>query len=319
MQNVIRALQGLEGTTLVLTHHNADIDAISSALGLEYVLRKLGKNVVVGAAESVSAPARKLLGDQKIVIDPDCSKFKNVIVVETSVPEQLASVRNLRADILIDHHPPGPLKADVSYIDQSIKSASQIVFEIMKILKVEPDSRMAAVLAAGIVADTAHMRLADSRSLFALAELIERVPLADVLALVEMEQTTSDRVAALKAASRMELYKIGELLVAFSKVVSHEANACRALLKVGADIAVVVAEKDVEVRISSRGRNDILKYGIDLSVVFADVGKAIGGTGGGHDQAGSANGPDRTGISEAKKLIIHYLEKKAGKQAKLLE
>ena len=354
INEVAAALKALKGKTLILTHHNADIDAISSATACRAGLAQIGNEISakqqidVGVAESVGKPAQKLAEGENFIIDPDCKNYDNIILVETSVPEQLVSVKNLRADIIIDHHPQGKLvsQAKYFYIDENAKSAAQIIFLILKELgnmtaqsagkgdmaarsagkdnitakQVLIDKKIATAIACGIVADSAHLRLAGITELEIRIELLKTgISLQDILTIIESPSDASEHTACLKAAMRMEVWKIGDALVAISRVVSHEAAACRGLIRLGADVAVVVAEREKEVRISSRGKNWIKDKGVDLSVIFKGVGEIIGGSGGGHDLAGSANGPDRKAIKKATLHVVHALEEKFGAQGKRIE
>lgn len=322
MKEVLEALKALEGKTLVLTHHNADVDAVASTLSLKTLLSGFGVVSELGVAESVSKPAQKLAEKNNFVIDPDCSKYDNVILVETSVPEQLASVRNVRADVIIDHHPAGKLAdaAKAAWIDDRYKSCAQMVLELFREADVRIGREVALWLATGLTADTAHLRMAALKEFEDLVFLLKAgADFGDVLRLLETPVDLSERIAVLKAARRMDVWRIGDLLLAVSHVKSHEAASCRALVKMGADVAVVVAERENEVRISSRGRDWILGKGIDLSVIFREVGKIIGGSGGGHNLAGSANGPDKKAVDAALKHVRKELEKTIGKQAVTLD
>ncbi len=322
VRDVAKALRGLSGKVLLLTHHNADLDAVASTVALHSGLKRLGIAADCGAAESIAKPAQRLASGTDFILDPDCSKYGTVVLVETSVPEQLHTVPNLRADIIIDHHPPGKLaeKAKVAWIDESQKSASQMIFRLLKELEVDVDARLSTVLAVGMVADTAHLRIAELNEFEILLELLRSgARWAEILRLLETPTDKSESIAVLISASRMELWKIGDLVLAFSHVKSHEAAAARGLVKLGADVAVVVAEKEEEVRISSRGRKWISGINLDLSMLFREVGRLIGGSGGGHPEAGSANGYDKKGIEPALKFIRREIERTVGKQGKRLE
>ncbi len=312
----LKAVRGKK--VLVLTHHNADIDATASAIALSEGLKLIGAETSTGVAESVSRAAQKLAEGFQIIIDPDCRQFDAVILVDTSVPEQLASVKNLRADFVIDHHPQGKLaEKAVCFVDANAKSSAQLVYEVLKELGTNIDGKLAGTISAGIVADTAHFRHADSEVFSIMAELTQKVKFSDVLGLITTEEADpSGRIAALKAASRMEIYKFGKILVVLSNVVSHEAAACRGLLKLGADVAIVVAEKESETRISSRARETITEKNLDLSELFREVGIFLEGSGGGHPLAGSANGK-RKNREELKKLILRLLTKKLGQWKRL--
>jgi len=322
MKNLLVSLKKLEGRTLILTHHNADADAVASSLSLRALLAGFGVKADVGVAESVSRPAQKLAGKGTFIVDPDCAEYDNVVLVETSVPEQLASVKNVRADILIDHHPAGKLAEGVAvkWIDERYRSCAQMVLELFRESKIAVDRTVALWIAAGLTADTAHLRMAGLKEFEDLVELFKAgAEFSEVLKLLETPVDLSERIAVLKAARRMDVWRIDSLLLAVSNVKSHEAASCRALVKAGADVAVVVAERDDEVRISSRGRDWILGKGVDLSVIFKEVGKIVGGSGGGHNLAGSANGPDKKAIDAAVKHVRRELEKAFGKQAQRLD
>lgn len=317
MQNIIRTLKTLKGKRiLVLTHHNADVDAVASAVGLAEGLKQIGTAADIGVAESIARPAQNIAKQYEIIKDPDCRNYDFVILVETSSPEQLSSVKNLRADMVIDHHPPGKLAKDLYFIDETAKSSSQIIYRILKKMGCKINRKIARIIAAGIVADTAHLRLADKAVFEVLAELTKNIKFSEVLELIETQKDLSETIATLKAAKRMELFKFNKIILALSNVSSHEAAAARALIKLGADIAVVIAKKENETRISSRGKQKILQHGIDLSKIFQEVGKFIEGSGGGHNLAGSANGK-RKPLHQVKRFILNMFVKKLGRWKKL--
>ncbi|ELZ21728.1 phosphoesterase RecJ domain-containing protein [Haloterrigena salina JCM 13891] len=59
--------------------------------------------------------------------------------------------------------------------------------------------------------------------------------------------------------------------------------------KTGEDDA---AEDDAEVKVSSRGTHNLVRQGLDLSVVMGEASRAVGGDGGGHDVAAGATVPE---------------------------
>lgn len=313
MQKIIKKIKNKK--VLILTHHNADIDAIASAISLKKCLNQFNVKSFIGVAESVSKAAKNIAKDYEILIDPDCKDFEYVIIVETSVPEQLKSIKNLKADLIIDHHPKGKLaEKAVCLIDEKEKSTSQLIYKIMKKLNCKFSKNTQKIIAAGIIADTAHLRLADKEVFKILSEL--DIDFSEVFKLLEIPQDVSEKIAILKATRRMDLYKFNDIILAISNLASHEAAACRGILRLGADIAVVITKKKKEMRISSRAKNKILKYNLDLSEVFKEVGKFIEGSGGGHDLAGSANGKAKD-IFKTKKLVLNLISKKLGRYKKL--
>lgn len=318
MEELLKILKNLEKRRiLLLMHHNADIDALASAWILKNYLSQKN-SAIIATCESLAKQTKKIMDiiKEEVIIDPDCSGYDFVIVVDTSSSEQIKTAKNLRIDLLIDHHEKGDLKARTEIIDKNAKATSCIVYKIMKKLGYELSDIERKVLLAGIVSDTAHLRFADKETLKVVYEAMGNFSFSEVLNLVAVEEDVSDRIATLKAAKRMELYKFGELIVAFSKLGSHEAIAARNLVKLGVDIAIVMTKKDNELRISSRGKEKILTKSINLAEIFEKVGEFIHGSGGGHDLAGSANGKVKP-YEVVKKFILKELSKKLGKWKKV--
>ena len=82
-------LLGRDDRVLVLAHHNADLDAVASALVLKYTFPW----VEMGAYNSISAPGKALLGhlEEKMVIDPEVKEYDLVIVLDSSSPMQVSN------------------------------------------------------------------------------------------------------------------------------------------------------------------------------------------------------------------------------------
>ncbi len=314
MEGVIKKLKALEGKKiLLLMHHNADIDALASAWVLKNFLSK--KNIVtIATCESVAKQTKKIIEliKEEIVKDPDCSNYDFVTVLDTSSTEQIKAAKNLKIDMVIDHHEKGDLHAKLELVEKQAKATACIIYKILKKLGYKLSDIEKKVLLCGIVSDTAHLRFADKATMKIVYELMGDFSFGEILNLITVEEDVSDRIATLKAAKRMELYKFAELIVAFSKLGSHEAIAARNLVKLGVDIAIVMTKKDNELRISSRGREKILSKGVNLAELFEKVGEFIQGSGGGHDLAGSANGKVKP-YNAVKRFILRELSKKLGK------
>lgn len=302
---------------LVLTHHNADVDAIASALVLKGLLEKIGKKARAGAAESVSEVARKFL-NEKIEIDPEI-RGETVVVVDTSAPEQLEPIKVNEVAVVIDHHIEGNIKADVSFVNPEANSCSELIYALSKELGIEIDGGMATLLLGGLIYDTAHFRRAKKETFLLVAELIGKADKSyeEILGMLTTEIDVSERIAVLKSMKRLNSWRIGDVLVSFTSVGSFEAAVARNVLKMGADIAVVGAPKKKALRISGR-MNWKLKDRVNLAEIFKRTENVIGGTAGGHDVAASANGKKPEKMNEAFKLILKSIEEKLGEKAKEL-
>ncbi len=304
---------------LILTHHNADIDAVCSSMALFYALGKLHIQSRMGIPKSISRQGKKLLSSQRLRADlnPDVTKYDTVFLLDTAVPEQIKPVKIKKAKelIIIDHHETSKLDADQKRIDTKKKSTCNLLLEILKENKIKVTKRMAKLMLAGIVADTKHLRLAELNTFKDIVYLMETgAKLSRVMSLVSVPPDYSEKVAKLKAITNTHVYKGGRWLIATCNVKSHEAAVARGLLKLGADVSIVAAKKRKEIRISGRANTAVLgKNNMNLARdVFSEVGELIGGSGGGHDAAGSANGPDVEKLDESVNRCLQLVSNKLG-------
>ena len=123
----------------------------------------------------------------------------------------------------------------------------------------------------------------------------------------------SERIARLKAASRISVHTIGDWVIATAKIGAYEASACRGIIDLGADVAIVGGKpsKDV-VRISVRSTQEFYKEtGINLGKdIMEPLGDLIDGKGGGHPNAAGANGTRnrKQALEKSVELIRKILE-----------
>jgi nanoRNase/pAp phosphatase (c-di-AMP/oligoRNAs hydrolase) len=102
----------------------------------------------------------------------------------------------------------------------------------------------------------------------------------------------SERVARLKACKRAKFFKIGEWIIAFSHVSAYQASAARAIMDIGAHVAIVAGQKNESLEISMRCTRDFQeKTGVHLGKDIAKpLGEQLRGMGGGHSTAAGVNG-----------------------------
>ena len=140
----------------------------------------------------------------------------------------------------------------------------------------------------GIVTDTGHFKHASVDTFRTVAKIIEAsgVEYGEVLDLMAATpQDISMRIAILKAASRVELDRVQDMLIASSHVSSFGGSASSMLINIGADIAFVGTAKGESVRISARAKRDAVNVGVNLGQLMEDISNEYNGTGGGHSGA----------------------------------
>ena len=271
---------------LYLCHRNADPDAIGSSFALS---RAFGGTI--GAVDDLSRTGVSLANviGACVRINPDVEDYDLVVVVDTSVGTQLGN--RLPANYaLVDHHlDEGLLKDALFYIQKPAKSTAEIVWTILKENGKKVDKMAALGLLAGMIADTGRFKRATPATFLAAAELLEAGGFAyeEAQEALFVPANISQRIAVLKAASRAEVMRQGDWLVACTTVNSFEGSAAMALVDLGADVAFVAGRhgKGDTVRVSARCSREAARRGLNLAKLLAEVGKAHGGDGGGHRSA----------------------------------
>ena len=271
---------------LYLCHRNADPDAIGSSFALSQAF-----GGTIGAVDDLSRTGvslTKIIG-ATVQINPRVEDYDLVVVVDTSVRTQLGE--RLPANYaLVDHHlDEGLLEDALFYIQKPAKSTAEIVWTILKENDKKVDRKAALGLLAGMIADTGRFKRATPGAFMAAAELLDAGGFAyeEALEALSVPSDLSQRIAVLKAASRAEVVRQGDWLIACTTVNSFEGSAAMALVDLGADVAFVAGRhgKSDTVRISARSSREAARGGLNLAKLLGEVGKAYGGDGGGHKSA----------------------------------
>lgn len=280
---------------LILLHHNADVDAMGSAIALQSAF----PNYSIGVMQKISQMSKKILThfkDVEILFSPQIERFKNFIILDTSSPNQLGvSIEKLKNPIVIDHHKRNELWSNfIYYCDDTMSSCAEIIFDLLTFIKFKLTSKIALALSVAIIADTGHFKYANPKSLTNLAKILKtsNLKLADVLSVFDNSEIVdiSQRIAHLKGGQRLRFRQSCGYLIAISQLSSFEASMCKHLIILGADVAFVGAQRDNEVRISGRASAELVNKGLHLGELFQSLGEELSCEGGGHAGAGGLNG-----------------------------
>jgi nanoRNase/pAp phosphatase (c-di-AMP/oligoRNAs hydrolase) len=232
---------------------------------------------------------------------PNIEEADVIVLLDTNTVQQLdewgGQVKASKAPIIvIDHHASHPETehlATLTVADETASSTCEIVYHLFKEAEVKLTPIEAKAMFLGIAFDTRHFILASSATLKILADLTEAgVKAEETLSLLSLPMTPSERVARLKAGKRVKLLKINNWLMAFSHVSAYQASAARALVALGAHVAIVAGQHDEKIQVSMRASREFHeKTGVHLG---RDVAKPLGeylhGMGGGHTVSAGANG-----------------------------
>lgn len=290
---------------VLLCHRNADPDALGSAYAFSQLLKKIRSNlkVEVAPAQGASKISREIVKtiQMEITSSPRIEEADVIFLLDTSTIEQLGPWKSRLQStetpiIVIDHHaihPETEKLAQLTIIHEDTASTCEIVYEMYKQEKIQPAKKTAQALFWGIAFDTKHFLIANSTTFKTIAELVDcGVDAKDALKLLRTSMESSERISRLKAAKRLKLIRIGEWLITIARVSSFQASAARALISLGAHVAVVCGVKDGEFDISLRASGEFYEEtGIHLGRDIAKpLGEYIKGMGGGHSTAAGASG-----------------------------
>jgi nanoRNase/pAp phosphatase (c-di-AMP/oligoRNAs hydrolase) len=293
---------------------------VGSAAALASLLRQKSGIESQIYAEGLNRSATNVLNAFNLVIAPpeNLSQHAIIVLVDLNNLEQMGNLaKNLPqvefTTFCIDHHVPHkdlPDLVDYLLYDEEVRSTAELVLQVWEASDQKLASDDATLLATGLVYDSRHFHIALNKTFEHFNLLLQYgADYEKVLSLLFTPLDKSERMARLKASKRAIVYDEYNLLIVVTTIRSYEASACRALISIGADIAIACAVKKDEVRVSARATSSVIRdWGLDLAKdVMEPLGELIGGAGGGHPSAAGANGV--AGSDHALGLALQLLRK----------
>ncbi|MEM0026763.1 MAG: DHH family phosphoesterase [Ignisphaera sp.] len=307
----------------IITHVNADPDALSSACALYKLIYSLNNNAFVEilVPEGIGLECKriyKLCQRMNTIIDvikrhhqlENKEPCDTCIIVDTASWEQLRIIKNYVFQcnniIVIDHHQ----YQDIQVLDKSKKilffgdeqyysSTAEIVFEMIVNYnqRLGNLNELATILLAGILWDTKRFQRIAKNTFRVVAKMIDLgADYEEAMKLIAVEKPPSNRIARIKCILRHRGFKIriknSEVFIAISNVGAYESDCASSLISIGYDISFVVTEdEDLKAtRVVYRGRDEVVNA-LDIDIYNNILKKLVdvyGGGGGGHKVAGGA-------------------------------
>jgi bifunctional oligoribonuclease and PAP phosphatase NrnA len=308
------------GRKLILLHGNADPDA----LGCAYAIARSFPEAEICAPGGMDKIAKVIAAklNVKVLDRSDMTKYDQIVVVDTSSPDQLGEFASVPPEtIIIDHH----ARSDrwgtrTYYCDDTRKSCAEIIYQILKVAGIKVERDVGLALLAGMLTDSGHFRYSNGALLRAFADLMEDagVEIDEVTSMTDLEPDISERISQLKGAQRIRFDRIGDRIVAISVGSAYESSVCKGMLSIGADVAFVGSQRDEHFRLSARARPEMVRMGLHLGRLLEDVGTETSNDGGGH---GGAAGLVGVGDVEAilnicmQRTMDFLREKKRGRES----
>ncbi|MDI9644234.1 MAG: DHH family phosphoesterase [Candidatus Verstraetearchaeota archaeon] len=283
----------------VVCHPNADPDCLGSAYALRTAVRAASPRteVEIVVPEGINAAASKMVESLRLEfvtsLPTECELAVFVDMPSLDqLPEIKAALHSRRTPYaIIDHHTPekDSLEGAVFSITTRISSTCEIIYN--SIPKKYLDRQSLLALLTGLIYDSRRFLIQPNSSISAAIRIIRRG--TDYAAAVEMllnDQDISERIAKLKGAARVRIYRARDWLFATSRVGSFEASVARSLVDLGADLALVASGDSGPSRVTGRLSERFQKAtSLDLAEsVMRPLAERFSGTGGGHPSAASA-------------------------------
>lgn len=287
---------------VILGHHNADPDSIGAAVGVKELLSVINPNSysTIVMPKDISTLSRNIINILQLEIsEKHYDSFDTVIIVDTGNFNQLdvwkEKIRGANSLIVIDHHAKNSdieELANLYIIDEKASSTSEIMFQLLRSANHLPSEETAKALLAGIIFDSKFLSIGSTSTFESVSRLLEVIgDISEVRAMFSPVYTTSEKIARLKAGQRMKYHRINGWLIALSELGSYQSSGARALITLGADMALVTGSEKKGIRASLRSTNQFYSTtGIQLGELVSQVSHQVEGEGSGHPTAAGFNG-----------------------------
>ncbi|MFW9853833.1 MAG: bifunctional oligoribonuclease/PAP phosphatase NrnA [Candidatus Thorarchaeota archaeon] len=315
----VKQFQGMVGLKL---HPQADLDAVGAAIAMTQLIKALNPNLPVQVVEEdISKLGRELLGLTGHIFD--AIPFNRltapllIIYLDTNQVDNQMNP-NDKSIAVIDHH----VKTDTVFtIDfdfrlETFRATTEIVAGMFYSSGISLTKQVRQALLAGLIFDTRRFLYGDDALFQCVSYLLNGHPeiYSEVGMLLSDPRMPPEKIACIKAAQRAKRWQINETILLVSHVSSFEAAAARTLVTLGSDIAVVIARRKMETRISIRTAPSFPQdSGISLGRdVIPALIEEFGGSGGGHPSAAGYNHPESLDITQIKVFLYQLFENLLG-------
>jgi len=152
---------------LVASHVNPDGDTIGCLLALGLALMQMGKKVTLLSQDGIPSRFQFLPGSELIL-----SETKEIaevaIAVDCGSLAQLGALKKMffkaKTTVQIDHHDFGEAFGKIQVMEGEASAVGEIVYELIKALKVELTPGIATCLLTSIIIDTGSFRFSNIRA-----------------------------------------------------------------------------------------------------------------------------------------------------------
>lgn len=311
--NVVKAIKKAK-TIYIATHKNPDGDAVGSSIGLMLGLRKMGKKVKVllpsysdtfSCLEETKNTYSKIEEDEiDLLIFTDLSTVDRV-----GMPEE--DVKKAKQIAIVDHHKTAVPFTDCNIIEPFAPAACEVVYKLLKRLRVKIDKDIATYLYAGIMTDTGSFKYSSTSP---VTHIIAADLISTGIDFAELGRNLLDKMKEEKL-ELLQLY-ISKLEKIYDKKIIYALLEYDEIAKLGLNdedsegmTNYGQAINECEVSIYVRGKSDGT-YKVSMrsngKVDIAEIAKKY--LGGGHTRAAGFSVETRERLEEIKQEVIETIK-----------
>ncbi|MDJ0720126.1 MAG: bifunctional oligoribonuclease/PAP phosphatase NrnA [Desulfobacterales bacterium] len=156
-------------TVFLATHVNPDGDALGAVLAMGLALQSSGRKIDMYNESPIPAVYRFLPGIEQIKRQaPSPFEYETVVVLDCGDLDRVGAVAARIQDsprvINIDHHVTNTGFGHYQLVDPEASSSTEIVYRILKQMRIAIDTAMATSIYTGILTDTGSFRFANTNS-----------------------------------------------------------------------------------------------------------------------------------------------------------
>ncbi|MFW9779645.1 MAG: bifunctional oligoribonuclease/PAP phosphatase NrnA [Candidatus Heimdallarchaeota archaeon] len=318
----IAFVKQFQGTVGLKLHPQADLDAVGAAIAITQLIKALNPNLHVQVVEDdISKLGRELLDltghlFDTIPFDQLTAPLLFIYLDTNQVDNQMNP--NDKSIAVIDHHiQTDAIKTvDFDFRLETFRATTEIVAGMFHRSGISLTKEVRQALLAGLIFDTRRFLYGDDALFQCVSYVLDGHPeiYPEVGMLLLDQRMPPEKIACIKAAQRAKRWQINETILLVSHVSSFEAAAARALVNLGSHVAIVIAQRKTETRISIRTaptfpQDSGISIGRD---VIPPLIKEFGGSGGGHSGAAGYNHPESLDITQIKAFVYQLFEKLLG-------
>ena len=146
----------------ILSHCRPDGDTVGSSAALCRILRAMGKTAHVLYNEEVTEMFTWLHeGLTKEKIEPGDTVVSTDVATLSLLPRSFGPMEN-QVRLRIDHHGTSTPFADLELVEPGSASCAEMIWDLMKLMDVQPDQKIAEAVYVGLSTDTGCFRYANT-------------------------------------------------------------------------------------------------------------------------------------------------------------